>query len=125
MPQIPVILSGLYLSDMQELTVHPELKNLVNVKIHPKNRGTTNKLQVRTIDGGSLDIALTFLTGSLSGVALNLLSSWIYDKYKENRVNKPMINGVEVDIENITPEEILSIFAKNKTIDTSEDSAKE
>ncbi|MDC4799587.1 hypothetical protein NQ814_08500 [Acinetobacter baumannii] len=125
MHQASFILSGLYLSDMQELSTHPELKNLVHAKIHPKYSSATNKLQVRTMDGGSLDIALTFLTGSLSGVALNLLSSWIYDKYKENRVKKPMINGIEVDIENIAPEEILAIFTKNKTIDASEDSTKE
>lgn len=117
-----VIVSGLSLSNIHELGDHPKLKEHIHVRIHPKYHSSIG-LQVRTMDGGLYDATLTFLAGGLSGVVFNLLSSWIYDKYKQNRVKKPMINGIEVDIENITPEEILAIFTKDQHVDPCEDSS--
>lgn len=81
-------------------------------------------LITRDYKGMACDSALYDATITIiSSVALNLVSSWIYDKYKQNRIKKPMINGIEVDIENITPEEILAIFAKDQHVNPREDNS--
>lgn len=117
-------LSGLSLMDIQELRGNSKFQNNLHIKMHIRSSNRFG-LRVRTMDSALYNVTLTFLGGGLSGVVFNLLSCWIYDKYKQNRVKKPMINGVEVDIDNITPEEILAIFTKDKHIDPSEDDPKE
>lgn len=117
---VSIKLSEIPIDDIFAFRANPEFKDKFLIKmIPPKNR--YQHIQTRTIDNSLYEVTITIL----SSVSLSLLSNWIYDKYKKNRIKKPMINGVEVDIENITPEEILAIFAKNKDIDTSEDSTKE
>ena len=111
-----ITLSGLSPWDIRELRAHPKLQNSIHVKVHA-NHPDVAGLRVRTMDSALCEATITII----SSVGLNFLSSWIYDKYKQNRIKKPMINGIEVDIENITPEEILAIFAKDKHIDPRED----
>lgn len=104
-------LSHIYIYDYAEYRENKDLMNTAQLSlITPDYKGMA-------CDSALYDATITII----SSVGLNFLSSWIYDKYKQNRIKKPMINGIEVDIENITPEEILAIFAKDKHIDPRED----
>lgn len=108
-------LSHIYIYDYVEYRENEELMGIAELSL------ITRDYKGMACDSALYDATITII----SSVSLNLLSSWIYDKYKQNRIKKPMINGIEVDIENITPEEILAIFAKDKHVDASEDGTKE
>ncbi|WP_228285398.1 hypothetical protein [Acinetobacter pollinis] len=123
-------LNKISIDQFQEFKKNNDFSSLATMNLEPrKNIGYPNKLNTircRSYDSDLHDAVITIL----SGVGLNLVSSfiydlsvWIYHKYKENRIKKPMINGVEIDIENITPEEILSIITKNKDVNEGEDSS--
>lgn len=106
-------LSHIYIYDYAEYRENKDLMSAAKLNlIIPDYKGMA-------CDSALYDATITII----SSVGLNLLSSWIYDKYKQNRIKKPMINGVEVDIENITPEEILAILTKDKHVDQGEDSS--
>lgn len=116
-------LSKLSLEQIQEFKLNHEFLHIAKIQTSATNN-SNESIRCRTIDSALHDAIITII----SGISLNLASSfiydlsvWIYDKYKENRIKKPMINGVEIDIENITPEEILSIITKNKDISEGED----
>ncbi|ENX60699.1 hypothetical protein MMP64_12260 [Acinetobacter sp. ANC 5659] len=108
-------LSHIFINDAIEFNNNPKLTSLAKLDLLPKDYNGM------ACDSALYDATITII----SNISLGLLSSWIYDKYKENRIKKPMINGTEIDIENITAEEILSIFAKNQNIDDSEDKAEQ
>lgn len=114
-----IILTDISIDDVIDFRSCSHFKNILNIKPNiPDRKGLT-------CDSYLYDVTILFISTTVPSVVLNLLSSWIYDKYKENRIKKPMINGIEIDIENITPEEILAIFAKDKHVDASEDGTKE
>lgn len=56
---------------------------------------------------------LLFIATNLTGFGINLFASYVYDKLKDNKKNKLLINGSEVEINQRVIEDFL-IFLKDK-----------
>lgn len=70
-------------------------------------------------DGGMLFAAIVTLA---SGIGINLLSQWLYDKVKSNPNEKTVINGNQLFAENVQMIQIIQVIDRQTS--SSEDKSK-